>query len=195
MSSANYSEILAEAAGSVDYWQDVAQTDFAREMHRRMKERGVSAAELARRMGTSKAYVSQLLDGGNFTLLTMVKVAMRWVQSSVSSSKARRKGHGPPRKRRLPTTCSERPLRSGLSRLDLPGKRADRFLRKLRTALRNIQRLERKTGPLSLQRGPAEALLPSADPYGFFFSISDAVPPPVGGSLGIGSPVSPWLWR
>jgi transcriptional regulator with XRE-family HTH domain len=76
MRDANYSEVLAEAAGSVDYWQDVAQTDFAREMHRRMKERGVSAAELARRMGTSKAYVSQLLDGGNFTLLTMVKVAM-----------------------------------------------------------------------------------------------------------------------
>ena len=76
MSSTRYSEILAEAARSVDYWQDVAQTDFAREMHCRMKERGISAAELARRMGTSKAYVSQLLDGGNFTLLTMVKVAM-----------------------------------------------------------------------------------------------------------------------
>jgi transcriptional regulator with XRE-family HTH domain len=73
---AEYSEMLAEAARSVDYWQDIAQTDFAREMHRRMKERGMNAAELARRMGTSKAYVSQLLDGGNFTLLTMVKVAM-----------------------------------------------------------------------------------------------------------------------
>ena len=76
MSNAKYSEMLAEAAHSVDYWQDVAQTDFAREMHRRMKEKGMNAAELARRMGTSKAYVSQLLDGGNFTLLTMVKVAM-----------------------------------------------------------------------------------------------------------------------
>lgn len=76
MNNAKYSEMLADAARSVDYWQDVAQTDFAREMHRRMKEKGVSAAELARRMGTSKAYVSQLLDGGNFTLLTMVKIAM-----------------------------------------------------------------------------------------------------------------------
>ena len=76
MSNAKYSEMLADAARSVDYWQDVAQTDFAREMHRRMKEKGMNAAELARRMGTSKAYVSQLLDGGNFTLLTMVKVAM-----------------------------------------------------------------------------------------------------------------------
>jgi|GEM_PF-3045789 len=76
MSDAKYSEMLAEAGRSVDYWQDVAQTDFAREMHRRMTEKGINAAELARRMGTSKAYVSQLLDGGNFTLLTMVKVAM-----------------------------------------------------------------------------------------------------------------------
>jgi transcriptional regulator with XRE-family HTH domain len=76
MNNAKYSEMLSEAARSVDYWQDVAQTDFARDMHRRMKERGISAAELARRLGTSKAYVSQLLDGGNFTLLTMVKVAM-----------------------------------------------------------------------------------------------------------------------
>ena len=76
MSNVKYSEMLAEAARSVDYWQDIAQTDFAREMYLRMKERGINAAELARRMGTSKAYVSQLLDGGNFTLLTMVKVAM-----------------------------------------------------------------------------------------------------------------------
>ncbi|HEV7506706.1 MAG TPA: helix-turn-helix transcriptional regulator [Thermoanaerobaculia bacterium] len=76
MSTAKYSEMLANVARSVDYWQDIAQTDFARDMHRRMKEMGISAAELARRMGTSKAYVSQLMDGGNFTLLTMVKVAM-----------------------------------------------------------------------------------------------------------------------
>src|SRR4029079_14247037 len=59
-----------------DYWLDVAQTDFAREVHRRMKDMAVSPTEVARRMGTSKAYVSQLLDGGNFTLLTMVKIAM-----------------------------------------------------------------------------------------------------------------------
>jgi hypothetical protein len=36
MSNAQYSEMLAEAARSVDYWQDVARTDFAREMHHLM---------------------------------------------------------------------------------------------------------------------------------------------------------------
>ncbi len=76
MSTEHYSAMIADAKGSVDYWLDIAQTDFARELHRRMKDMGVSPSELARRMGTSKAYVSQLLDGGNFTLLTMVKIAM-----------------------------------------------------------------------------------------------------------------------
>ncbi len=76
MNADRYSSMLADAKRSVDYWQDVAQTDFAREVHLRMREKGISAAELARRMGTSKAYVSQLLGGGNFTLLTMVKIAM-----------------------------------------------------------------------------------------------------------------------
>ncbi|HEX3554488.1 MAG TPA: helix-turn-helix transcriptional regulator [Thermoanaerobaculia bacterium] len=76
MNADPYSSMLADARRSVDYWQDIAQTDFAREVHLRMREKGISAAELARRLGTSKAYVSQLLGGGNFTLLTMVKVAM-----------------------------------------------------------------------------------------------------------------------
>lgn len=76
MSTDSYSAMVADAKGSVDYWLDIAQTDFAREVHRRMKDMAVSPAELARRMGTSKAYVSQLLAGGNFTLLTMVKIAM-----------------------------------------------------------------------------------------------------------------------
>ncbi|MEA2605055.1 MAG: Helix-turn-helix domain [Acidobacteriota bacterium] len=76
MSADSYSAMVADARGSVDYWLDVAQTDFAREVHRRMKDMDVSPAELARRMGTSKAYVSQLLAGGNFTLLTLATIAM-----------------------------------------------------------------------------------------------------------------------
>ena len=76
MSTDRYSAMIADAKESVDYWLDIAQTDFAREMHRRMKDLNVNPTELARRMGTSKAYISQLLDGGNFTLQTMVKIAM-----------------------------------------------------------------------------------------------------------------------
>jgi transcriptional regulator with XRE-family HTH domain len=42
-----------------------------------MEEQKVSRAELARRLGTSRAYVTKLLGGNaNFTLQTMTKVAM-----------------------------------------------------------------------------------------------------------------------
>ncbi|HYO14569.1 MAG TPA: helix-turn-helix transcriptional regulator [Thermoanaerobaculia bacterium] len=67
---------LGEAEESVEYWLDIAVTDFTRDLHARMDELGVSQGELARRMGTSRPYVTKLLEGGNFTLQTMVKLAM-----------------------------------------------------------------------------------------------------------------------
>lgn len=76
MSLDKYAAMIQEAEESVDYWKDIALTDFARDLHERMRTQKISSAELARRMGTSKSYVSQMLDGGNFTLQTMVKVAM-----------------------------------------------------------------------------------------------------------------------
>jgi transcriptional regulator with XRE-family HTH domain len=51
--------------------------ELTEDICRLMEEKKVSRAELARRMGTSRAYVTKLLDGNaNFTLATMVKVAM-----------------------------------------------------------------------------------------------------------------------
>jgi transcriptional regulator with XRE-family HTH domain len=70
------SKALGEAEESVEYWLDIAVTDFTRDLHARMAELGVSQGELARRMGTSRPYVTKLLEGGNFTLQTMVKLAM-----------------------------------------------------------------------------------------------------------------------
>lgn len=67
---------LGEAEESVEYWLDIAVTDFTRDLHARMDALGVSQGELARRMGTSRPYVTKLLEGGNFTLQTMVKLAM-----------------------------------------------------------------------------------------------------------------------
>jgi plasmid maintenance system antidote protein VapI len=50
--------------------------EFTEDLCRIMKEKRVSRAELARRIGTSRAHITQLLGGGaNFTLLTMVKLA------------------------------------------------------------------------------------------------------------------------
>jgi transcriptional regulator with XRE-family HTH domain len=42
-----------------------------------MQEQGVSGTELGRRIGSSQAYISRVLNGGaNFTLATMTKLAM-----------------------------------------------------------------------------------------------------------------------
>jgi transcriptional regulator with XRE-family HTH domain len=67
---------LEEAERDPDYWRDIAVTDFTREVHARMQELGISQGELARRMGTSRPNVTKLLSGSNFTLQTMVRIAM-----------------------------------------------------------------------------------------------------------------------
>lgn len=76
MSLQRYRELAKEAESTVDYWADVAVSDFARELHGLMKRRGVTNAELARRIGVERQYISKLLGGANVTLHTMVKLAM-----------------------------------------------------------------------------------------------------------------------
>jgi transcriptional regulator with XRE-family HTH domain len=72
-----YRRRLQEARSSVDYWVDGPITEFIEDVWRLMEEQKVSRAELARRLGTSRAYVTKLLGGNaNFTLQTMAKVAM-----------------------------------------------------------------------------------------------------------------------
>jgi plasmid maintenance system antidote protein VapI len=72
-----YREFVAKAQGSVDYWVSGPITEFIEDVWRLMEEQKVSRAELARRLGTSRAYVTKLLGGNaNFTLQTMTKVAM-----------------------------------------------------------------------------------------------------------------------
>jgi plasmid maintenance system antidote protein VapI len=70
-------QMLEEAEASVDYWLAGPVTDFTEDLCRLMKENDVSRAELARRIGSSRAYITKLLRGNaNFTLTTMVKLAM-----------------------------------------------------------------------------------------------------------------------
>ncbi|HEV7515921.1 MAG TPA: helix-turn-helix transcriptional regulator [Thermoanaerobaculia bacterium] len=71
-----YRQFIAEAEASPDYWNAVAAYEFVRELERRLEEQGVSRAELARRLGTSKAYVTKVLSAdANFTLATMNRLA------------------------------------------------------------------------------------------------------------------------
>ena len=74
--SERFAELLRRAETSEDYWLDIAITDFSRDLHARMEELDVKHKDLAERMGTSRPYITKLLSGGNFTLHTMVKLAM-----------------------------------------------------------------------------------------------------------------------
>lgn len=62
---------------SIHYWMHGPIVELTEDLSRRMKEQKISRAELARRMGTSRAYITKLLSGdANFTLQTMVKLAL-----------------------------------------------------------------------------------------------------------------------
>lgn len=77
MSLEKYREFLEGVKTSPDYWHEGAVLEFTVDLLRRMEEQGISRAELARRMGTSRAYITRLLGGdANFTLMTMVKLSM-----------------------------------------------------------------------------------------------------------------------
>jgi plasmid maintenance system antidote protein VapI len=72
-----YRQMFQEAESHADYWIDGPIREFTEDLTRLMEEQGVNRAELARRMGTSRAYITKMLGGNaNFTLLTMVKLAM-----------------------------------------------------------------------------------------------------------------------
>ena len=72
-----WNRMFEEAAQTVDYWVDGPIVEFTEDICVLMDKQGVSRAELARRLGTSRAYVTKLLGGNaNFTLETMTKIAM-----------------------------------------------------------------------------------------------------------------------
>lgn len=72
-----YRKMFQEAESHADYWIDGPITEFVEDLSRLMEEQRVTRAELARRLGTSRAYITKMLGGNaNFTLLTMVKLAM-----------------------------------------------------------------------------------------------------------------------
>jgi transcriptional regulator with XRE-family HTH domain len=71
-----YRQFFERAEASPEYWNAVAAYEFVRELERRLEEQGISRAELARRLGTSKAYVTKVLSAdANFTLATMNRLA------------------------------------------------------------------------------------------------------------------------
>ncbi|HSS77413.1 MAG TPA: helix-turn-helix transcriptional regulator [Thermoanaerobaculia bacterium] len=71
-----YRRMFDDALSSPEAWTDGPIVEFTEDLCRLMKEKNVSRSELAKRIGTSRAYVTKLLGGNaNFTLATMVKLA------------------------------------------------------------------------------------------------------------------------
>jgi transcriptional regulator with XRE-family HTH domain len=72
-----YEEMRKEFDNDPDYWAEGLKLDFAEEVGRLMEEQKVSRAELARRLGTSPAYVTKILHWtANLTLTSMSKIAL-----------------------------------------------------------------------------------------------------------------------
>ena len=101
-----YARLFQEAETHVDYWLATPVVEFIEDLYRLMEEKNVSRAELARRIGSSRAYITRLLGGStNFTLHTMVKLAMALdgaVHIHIADKRAiTRWKDKPPRKERL----------------------------------------------------------------------------------------------
>lgn len=75
---AEVESFLREARRDVVYWGELTADQFREELARIMKRRGMSRAELARRIDSSSAYVTKVLNGthGNFGTETMAKFAL-----------------------------------------------------------------------------------------------------------------------
>jgi DNA-binding phage protein len=69
-------DLVSDEASQVEYKHELAISSFTNDVARMMLEKRVSQSELARRMGVSRARVSQLMQHRSSpTLRTMVQVA------------------------------------------------------------------------------------------------------------------------
>jgi transcriptional regulator with XRE-family HTH domain len=76
MTAWTFAEHVALARSRPAYWSYLTQLEFIDRLVAEMDAQGVSAAELARRMGTSRAWVSKVLRGeNNLTVASMGKLA------------------------------------------------------------------------------------------------------------------------
>ena len=72
-----FKQLFTQARKGQDYYVQGAILEFTEALYARMAAHSVSKAELANRLGTSRAYVTQLMGGNtNLTLRSMAKIAL-----------------------------------------------------------------------------------------------------------------------
>lgn len=75
MKSSRLSDLIADAIRSPEYFAEAAVLDFTEHVCQIMRDQGVCRADLARRLGKSRAWVTRLLNGShNLTIATMSEV-------------------------------------------------------------------------------------------------------------------------
>jgi transcriptional regulator with XRE-family HTH domain len=73
----SFEGLFRQAEQTSEFWRQAATLDFAEDLARLMETAGVTRAELARRLGTSAASVTQALRADrNLTVDTMTRLAM-----------------------------------------------------------------------------------------------------------------------
>lgn len=96
MNPPSFESLYEEAETHDDYWVAGLVLDFTEEISRLMESGNVTRSELARRLGTSPAYITKILRGNaNFTLATMVRLALALERRfQWNSAKPARREHG-----------------------------------------------------------------------------------------------------
>ena len=72
-----FMEIIETEKVKPEYWIAASQIELMEEIYFHMEKNGLNQSDVARKMGTERAYVSRLLGGNiNCTIETLIKLAM-----------------------------------------------------------------------------------------------------------------------
>lgn len=76
MSKGAFKKFVIDAQQKDSYWVERAILDFTCDLEGLMKSKGISKSELARKIGSSPAYITKVLRGNaNFTVESLVKLS------------------------------------------------------------------------------------------------------------------------
>lgn len=71
-----FANLLADFEQRDSFHIDAAKVEISEQIYQAMRNKGVTEAELSRRLGVSRAYVNKILQGNvNFTIETLVKIS------------------------------------------------------------------------------------------------------------------------
>lgn len=86
---AGYMITKKELHTSPEYWLEMAQNELFRQLSNFMQREGLNQSQLAEKLGVSKGYISQVLNGNfNYKLRTLVELSIAIGKAPVITYKA-----------------------------------------------------------------------------------------------------------